>query len=59
MNQTKVCKTCKIEKSIDEFYVNMTLADNHLNDCKECHNRKKRERYAQKKAEFEKQKGAK
>ncbi len=34
--QTKTCRDCGIEKSLDEFYVHAQMADGHLNKCKAC-----------------------
>lgn len=39
---TKICKECKEEKDIDEFYVNRQLKDGHENICKECKKEKAR-----------------
>src|ERR1700722_5104257 len=33
---SKICMTCSIEKSIDDFPINKKMADWHLNRCKTC-----------------------
>jgi hypothetical protein len=33
---TKVCRECRKELSLDEFYVHPEMGDGHLNKCKEC-----------------------
>lgn len=35
--QTKKCKKCQIEKSLDEFYIHKWMKDGHLNICKSCY----------------------
>ena len=32
----KICKQCKIEKSLDDFYKHKKMSDGHLNVCKSC-----------------------
>jgi len=32
----KVCRDCKIEKLLSDFYVHAAMLDGHLNKCKEC-----------------------
>lgn len=32
----KVCRTCKAEKPLRQFYRHPTYADGHMSDCKEC-----------------------
>lgn len=32
----KICRTCKVEKPINQFYCHPTYADGRMNDCKEC-----------------------
>lgn len=34
--ETKICKRCKVEKSIDEFYVHKMMGNGRLSFCKEC-----------------------
>lgn len=34
--ETKICKKCGKEKSINDFYVHKEMADGHLSFCKEC-----------------------
>lgn len=36
-SKTKICKCCKKEKSIKDFYANGNYKDGHLNVCKQCH----------------------
>ena len=32
----KVCKECKVEKPLTDYYVHKETSDGHLNKCKEC-----------------------
>jgi len=32
----KTCRTCGVEKQIDDYYVHSQMGDGHLNICKEC-----------------------
>lgn len=41
----KVCKTCGRNKSINEFPKDRTKKKKHHSQCKECKNKKARERY--------------
>lgn len=35
----KLCKTCKVEKPLNDFYTYSTIGCvKHLNSCKNCHN---------------------
>ena len=34
--RSKVCKDCKLEKPLTEFYVHKKMADGRLNSCKKC-----------------------
>ena len=40
---TKVCKICKIEKLLDEFYI--SKKDGHMYYCKDCNNKKTSQYY--------------
>lgn len=33
---TKVCRDCKTEKLIEQYYVHKQMKDGHLNKCKDC-----------------------
>jgi len=35
---SKVCKTCKKEKSFNSFNINSAVVDGHNYECKSCHN---------------------
>jgi nitrate/TMAO reductase-like tetraheme cytochrome c subunit len=41
----KLCKTCRIEKSLFSFYKNKTYKDGYTSKCKQCHNRQTTENY--------------
>ncbi len=41
----KICRTCKIEKSLDEFAKNKTKQDGYHISCKSCKNRQQRKWY--------------
>ena len=43
--EEKYCFKCNKKKSIDDFYKHKTMADGHINKCKDCakNDRKKRE----------------
>jgi hypothetical protein len=32
----KICRLCKEEKDLNDFYVNSGMPDGHINHCKEC-----------------------
>ena len=34
--KTKTCRDCGDEKSLDDFYVNCSMKDNHESICKSC-----------------------
>lgn len=42
---TKICSCCKQEKPLSEFIKDKRSKDGHFRECKECKNRKMRERY--------------
>lgn len=42
---TKICSCCKQEKPLSEFTKDKRSKDGHFRECKECKNRKMRERY--------------
>lgn len=53
MNQVKICKTCKVEKLIDEYYSYTYTTKNktinaHRNICKLCNSYKLKQKYKQK-----------
>ena len=52
--ETKVCKQCGIEKPFSEFDKHKTMKDGHLNKCKECR-RKYRKQYYEQNKEHEKE----
>ena len=41
---TKVCKCCKKELALTEFYVNNATKDKHDNTCKECRKQQAKKR---------------
>jgi hypothetical protein len=36
VSRLKICRTCKVEKSMRQFYRHPTYADGHMSDCKAC-----------------------
>jgi hypothetical protein len=45
MIQSKVCNTCNIRKSLDQFKSNVLMHDLRENKCKQCKNEYEKERY--------------
>jgi hypothetical protein len=39
----KICKSCKIEKELSDFYKRIDI-NNYRSDCKDCHNKKAKKR---------------
>jgi len=46
MSETKICRTCKQNFNIDDFYKAETMKDGHVKDCKWC-SRKNALKYSQ------------
>ena len=55
----KVCRTCNVEKPLDQFYRNFTYKDYHESQCKPCRSAanapKRAERYKLRKEAYLKQ----
>jgi len=45
----KTCCTCGLNKKIDEFHKNSSKKDGLQADCKDCANKKRKQRYVKKK----------
>lgn len=45
MKSTKVCRLCKLEKSVEEFYEHKETADKLRSECKSCWNNQTLEYY--------------
>ena len=44
---SKICRTCKQEKPLDEFHVDRDKLDGHKSQCKECNKKARKEFYEQ------------
>ena len=44
---SKICRTCKQEKPLDEFHVDRDKLDGHKSQCKECNKEARKEFYEQ------------
>lgn len=55
MNNTKICKKCGIEQSLDCFYANLKCRDGHANECKACKAERSKKNYVNNKEKYKKQ----
>lgn len=51
MQGKKICNVCKKEKQLNDFYRCGISSDFHKSWCKECHNRRAKERKQKRKLE--------
>jgi len=56
---TKICKTCRVNKPLDEYHVMSKSPDGHQYDCRVCFNKKKMETYFKKSEDLFEYKGGK
>jgi len=49
----KICNTCKIEKSLDDFPVNRLMNDKRESKCKKCKVEYQQQKYLQRKKDRE------
>ncbi|HWS81190.1 MAG TPA: hypothetical protein VN178_09215 [Rubrobacter sp.] len=55
--RSKVCRGCRVEKNLSEFYKHPQMTDGHLNKCKVCiraRTQKYRREHLEQYAEYEK-----
>lgn len=54
----KVCRECKVEKPLSEFYVHKAMLDGHLNKCKECVKQRVKNKRGEKEREYDKKRSS-
>ncbi|MFL2134918.1 hypothetical protein ACEN33_00615 [Ruoffia sp. FAM 24228] len=51
LEETQVCITCEIEKSLTEYYKDKRMKNGYKNECKECVKERRKKRYEENKDE--------